>query len=250
MTARTLALTSISLLMAAPVARADSAAVVALRTEAAIARGDAPAWFAPELPEEVERDVQRKGRRLAESLDLGDDAKADAVAALVAEHFGRVWAWHQEVDADLDAAWDAWDEARNNTGGKEKDELRALAVATERLDPIYAEFAPQIERFVTALESQVGEEKALELIDRVTRSPGAKRTYNAYCEMVPEMTDSEKAILWARMDQARRESLAAWTDGRIIKLFKKQKVRCEFSLDYFGYGYRERYSAWIKANSK
>ena len=34
--------------------------------------------------------------------------------------------------------------------------------------------------------------------------------------------------------QAREDSLSAWTDGRIVKIFKKYKVRNEFSIDYFG----------------
>ena len=47
------------------------------------------------------------------------------------------------------------------------------------------------------------------------------------------------------MEQAREDSLAAWSDGRIVKIFKKYKIRNEFSIDYFGYGYRERYKAWF-----
>ena len=89
--------------------------------------------------------------------------------------------------------------------------------------------------------------KTIALVDRYTRSPGAPRTYNAYLEMVPEMTDAEKAILWDRMVQAREEAMSAWSGKQIIKTFKKYKVRNEFSMDYFGYGYRQRYDAWNRA---
>ena len=64
--------------------------------------------------------------------------------------------------------------------------------------------------------------------------------------MVPEMTDAEKAVLWNRMAEAREDSLAAWSDGRIVKIFKKYKIRNEFSIDYFGYDYRKRYQAWAR----
>jgi hypothetical protein len=84
-------------------------------------------------------------------------------------------------------------------------------------------------------------------LDLITRSPGAKRTFDAYVAMVPEMKDDEKAILWDRMVQAREDSLAAWSDRQIVKIFKKYKVRNEFSIDYFGYGYQQRYQAWAKA---
>ncbi|TWT36342.1 hypothetical protein KOR34_12470 [Posidoniimonas corsicana] len=225
-------------------ARAESAAAVAANAQRSIDQGDVPEWWTPKLPADVQRDVDRKGRGLAEGLKLEDDAQTDRVAALVSQHFARVWAWHQQVDDRLDAAWADWDAARSNADGKEKDELRALAIATEQIDPIYAEFTPQIQGLLRDLRAEVGEEKATELMDRYTRSPGAERTYNAYLGMVPEMTADERAILWDRMAQAREESMAAWTGGRIIKIFKKQKVRNEFSIDYFGYGYRERYKAW------
>jgi hypothetical protein len=238
----------LSLSLAAQTAHAESAAVVAAKTQAAIDAGNFPSWWTPELPEAIKNDVTKKGPRLAEQLKLGDAAKTQEAAALITEHFGRLWAWNESAKQRLDDAWAAWDDARNNANGKQKDELKALAVATEQLDPIYAEFTPQIQGFLSALRQEIGEEKTMELVDIITRSPGAKRTYDAYVAMVPEMTDEEKAILWDRMAEAREQALAAWSDGQIIKIFKKYKVRNEFSLDYFGYGYQKRYKAWIEAN--
>jgi hypothetical protein len=100
------------------------------------------------------------------------------------------------------------------------------------------------------LHETIGEAKTTELLDHITRSPGAKRTFDAYVEMVPEMTDVEKDVLWGRLVQAREDSLAAWTDGQIVKIFKKYKVRNEHSLDDFGYGYQTRYQAWVKSKQK
>ena len=97
------------------------------------------------------------------------------------------------------------------------------------------------------MQKELSGEQIIALLDRITRSPGVERTYNAYLAMVPEMTEKEKAIIRARLEQAREDSLAAWSDGRIVKIFKKYKVRNEFSIDYFGYGYRERYKAWVNS---
>ena len=72
----------------------------------------------------------------------------------------------------------------------------------------------------------------------------------SYVAMVPEMTDEEKAVLWDRMVQAREDSLAAWSDKQIVKIFKKYKVRNEFSIDYFGYGYQKRYQAWVSKGAR
>ena len=102
---------------------------------------------------------------------------------------------------------------------------------TEKIDPIYAEFAPQIQGLLSALRNEIGEEKTTALMDRITRSPGAKRTFDAYVAMVPEMTEEQKAILWKRMVQAREDSMVAWSDKQIIRIFKKYKLRNEFSID-------------------
>jgi hypothetical protein len=234
----------VGLALLAPSLHAETAASVAVATQRAIHQGNLPAWMHPSLPEDIQRNVENKGAELATRLDLADEAKTAKVEGLLAEHYGRVWAWHQLVDAELDAAWAAWDAAR----GGEKDELKALTVMTEQIDPIYAEFQPQIQSLLAALEQLIGEEKTIELLDRITRSPGVDRTYNAYLAMIPEMTDEEKAIIRGRLEQARDDSLAAWKGDRIVKIFKKYKVRNEFSIDYFGYGYRERYKAWASGN--
>jgi hypothetical protein len=233
-----------ALALSLPSAEAGTAAAVAAKSQAAIDSGDTPEWWTPNLPEAIQRDVDGKGKRLAGQLELGDESKEQKAAALITEHFGRLWAWDQAVKEKLNAAWAAWDAARDNSNGKQKDELKALAVMTEQIDPIYAEFEPQIQGFLNDLRTEIGEEKTTELVDIITRSPGAKRTYDAYVAMVPEMTDEEKAILWDRMAQAREDALAAWSDGQVVKIFKKHKVRNEFSIDYFGYGYQKRYKEW------
>jgi hypothetical protein len=234
------------LTLVSSIALADTAAAVAVKTQNAINDGDPPKWWSPDLPESVQKDVDRKGKRYAEQLKLDDKSKEEKAAALITEHFGRLFAWDQEVREKLNAAWSAWDAARDNSNGKQKNELKALTVMTEQVDPIYAEFTPQIQGFLSNLNNEIGEEKTIELLDMITRSPGAKRTFDAYVGMVPEMTDEEKAILWDRMVQAREDSLAAWSDGQIVKIFKKYKVRNEASIDDFGYGYEQRYKAWAK----
>lgn len=223
---------------------AQTAMEVAAGTQAAIDAGAAPAWMSPDLPEEIQNNVQKKGKDLAQYLKLDNEAKETRVAALLAEHYGRVWAWHQQVDEKLDAAWSAWDQARTPQNGP-KDELKALTIMVEQIDPIYAEFAPQIQGLLKALRQDLSEEQVIALLDRITRSPGVDRTYKAYVEMVPEMKDTEKLILRKRLEQARVDSLAVWTDKDIVRIFKKYKIRNEFSIDYFGYNYRQRYKDWV-----
>lgn len=232
-------------LLALPPARAQTAASVAAQAQAAIDRGEQPSWWTPQLPEDIQRDVHSKSKRLAEQLELHDQSQTQRTSAIISQHFGRVWAWHQQVDAKLNEGWAAWDSARDNTNGKTKDELKALLIWTEQLEPIYAEFTPQIQLLLNELRTEIGGEKTVLLQDLITRSPGAKRTYDAYLAMVPEMKEEEKKILWNRLAQARQDSLAAWSDKQIVKIFKMHKVRNELSIDHFGYDYQKRYKEWV-----
>ena len=226
---------------------AETATEVAVQIQAAIDSGTIPVWMSPKLPEKIQTNTRNKGENLAQYLGLEDAAKEARVATLLSEHYDRVWAWHQQVDEKLDTAWSAWDDARDpGKGGK--NELKALTIMVEQIDPIYAEFAPQIQGLLKALREELREDQVIKLLDRITRSPGVDRTYNAYLAMVPEMKDEEKKVIRKRLEQAQVDSLAAWENKRIIKIFKKYKIRNEFSIDYFGYGYRERYKAWINQN--
>lgn len=241
--------TGVVFFLNAAVLYADSAIDVALQTQAAIDRGAGPAWMSPALPEEIQQTVQNKATGLAQSLKLGDEAKQAKVASLLIEHYSRLWAWHQQVDEQLEAAWKAWEDARDPAKGG-KNELKALTILVEQIDPIYAQFAPQIHHLLAALRKELREDQVIALLDRITFSPGVDRTYNAYLEMVPELKDEEKKILRSRLEQARLESLAAWNSKSIIRIFKKYKIRNKFSIDDFGYNYRQRYKEWVEKSKK
>ena len=94
---------------------------------------------------------------------------------------------------------------------------------SEQIDPVYAAVCSADSGPAPAPNEEIGEEKTTELVDIITRSPGAKRTYDAYLAMVPEIYDAQKAILWDRMCM-REDALAAWSDREIVKIFKKYKV--------------------------
>jgi hypothetical protein len=228
---------------------AESAIDTAVKTQAAMDSGAGPAWLSPTLPEDIQKAVQNKANGLAQSLKLTDETRQAAVVALLTEHYSRLWAWNQQVNDQLEAAWKAWEDARDPAKGG-KDELKALTIMVEQIEPIYAQFAPQIHHLLTELKKVLREEQMIALLDRITHSPGVDRTYNAYLEMVPELKDEEKKVLRSRLEQARLESLAAWDSKSIIRIFKKYKIRNEFSIDDFGYNYRERYKAWVNQNKK
>ncbi len=88
----------------------------------------------------------------------------------------RVGLAHQQVDAKLNEGWAAWDSARDNTNGKTKDELKALLIWTEQLEPIYAQFTPQIQLLLNELRTEIGDEEN-SLVTRSDHSVTRRQTH-------------------------------------------------------------------------
>src|SRR5204862_5030203 len=60
-----------------------------------------------------------------------------------------------------------------------------------------------------------------------SRSPGRPRTYNAYLEIVPDLTAKDKEVIKARMLMAREAAMLTDADKEIVAIYKRHKVKVE-----------------------
>ena len=60
-----------------------------------------------------------------------------------------------------------------------------------------------------------------------SRSPGMTRTYNAYLEIVPDLTDKDKQVIRDRMLMAREAAMLTDSDKEMIAIYKRHKVKVE-----------------------
>jgi hypothetical protein len=164
-----------------------------------------------------------KAGRLLNTLKLDDTAKSERVKGLLSEWYVTMWAWHQEHDPKLKELWAQWNQARAVVP---KDEFPAEVIA-HRIDDVYAALKPAYRAFVEKLSAELSPEQVDTLKETWSRSPGKKRTYNAYLEIVPDLNDEQKKVILERMDMAREDAMLTDSDKEIVAIYKRHKVKVE-----------------------
>jgi hypothetical protein len=164
-----------------------------------------------------------KAGRLVGTLKLDDATKAGRVKGILGDWYLTIWAWHQENDAKLKELWTQWNQARAVVP---KDEFPAEVIA-HQMDALYTSLKPAYQSFIGKLSAELTPEQVDVLKETWSRSPGAKRTYAAYLEIVPDLNDEQKKVIHDRMLLAREDAMLTDADKEIVSIFKRHKVKVE-----------------------
>jgi hypothetical protein len=77
------------------------------------------------------------------------------------------------------------------------------------------------------LSAELTAEQVDAIKERWSRSPGMTRTYNAYLEIVPDLTAKDKEAIKARLLMAREAAMQTDSDKEIVAIYKRHKVKVE-----------------------
>jgi len=171
----------------------------------------------------TQKRIDAKTTRLLDNLKLEDNAKAERVKTLLGSWFVTMWAWHQENDPKLKELWSQWNQARAVVP---KDEFPAEVIA-HRIDDLYATLRPAYQAFLGQLAVELTPEQLDVLKETWSRSPGATRTYHAYLEIVPDLTEADKKVIHDRLLLAREDAMLTDADKEIVAIYKRHKVKVE-----------------------
>lgn len=171
----------------------------------------------------LQKRAESKSARLVDALKLDDAAKAARVKALVGEWFLTMWTWHEKQDPQLKELWKQWSQARSVVP---KDEFPGEVIA-HRIDDVYASLRPAYESFIQKLSAELTPEQVDTFKEAWSRSPGMRRTYNAYLQIVPDLTEEQKQVILARMQRAREDAMLTDADKEIVNIYKRHKVKVE-----------------------
>jgi len=166
---------------------------------------------------------EAKAGRLVEGLKLEDPAKAARAKSIVSAWYVTMWDWHKVNDSKLKELWTQWNQARAVVP---KDEFPAEVIAHE-IDDAYASLKPIYQTFLTQLATELTPTQVDALKETWSRSPGMMRTYNAYLEIVPDLKDDQKKVIFDRMTMAREDAMLTDADREIVSIFKRHKVKVE-----------------------
>lgn len=97
--------------------------------------------------------------------------------------------------------------------------------------------------FPSNLGIYLNHEQILAIFDAMTYNK-VKVTYDAYCDMIPSLTDEEKAQIYAWLCEARDLGIDAESSNKKHEVFNKYKGRINNYLSARGYNITEERKAW------
>jgi hypothetical protein len=186
----------------------------------AAASGDATQQ---KIDDATQKRIDQKAAKIVDALKLPDAGKAATAKTIVSEWLAVMTTWHKEHDADLHRLWGEWAKARSV---EPRDEFPAEVIAY-KIDEVYASLKPAYEGFIKRLAAELTAEQIDALKESWSRSPGMTRTYNAYLEIVPDLTAKDKEVIKARLLLAREAAMLTDADKEIVSIYKRHKVKVE-----------------------
>jgi hypothetical protein len=190
---------------------------------AACTAGPATAAPADAIDGAMRKRIDQKAARIVESLKLTDAGKAAKVKTIVSDWLAVMMTWHKGHDAELNRLWGEWNKARSVVP---KDEFPGEVIA-HQIDAVYASLRPAYEDYIKRLSAELTAGQVDAIKEGWSRSPGMTRTYNAYLEIVPDLTAKDKEVIKARMLMAREAAMLTDADKEIVAIYKRHKVKVE-----------------------
>ncbi len=189
--------------------------------------GGAGTGFAASTPAPVDAATQKridgKSDRLLAAIKLDDPARVEQVRGILADWFVTLWGWHEKHDSELTRLWTDWNKARAVVP---KDEFPGEVIA-HRIDDVYGSLKPAYQAFLSRLSAELTPEQIDRLKETWSRSPGMQRTYEAYLQIVPDLTPAQQEVIRNRMLLAREAAMLTDSDKEIVNIYKVHKVKVE-----------------------
>lgn len=185
-----------------------------------------PAKSAREISAEdqaTQKRINAKADRLLGAIKLDDSAKAARVKAIMGEWLVTMWNWHQQNDSKLNELWSQWSKARS---ASPNDEFPGEVVA-QKIKDVYASLRPAYISFTNKLAAELTPEQIDAIKESWSHSPGMTRTYNVYLQMVPDLTEAQKKVIYDELLGAREDAMLTDYDREIVNLYKCHKLKVQ-----------------------
>lgn len=146
--------------------------------------------------------IEGRTADILKALALTDPAKSAKVHDIIIAHYRALNAWHDENDTKLKAA---------------KADTNAIAEIRSPLKRLH-------EKFLAALAENLSPAQVEQVKDKLTYNK-VRVTYDAYCQIIPTLTDAQKAHILATLKEAREEAMDGGSAEEKSAIFKKYKGR-------------------------
>jgi hypothetical protein len=202
--------------------------IVALSAAGALAQLSTPPVSDAEKEAFYAKTIENRVGDILKTLNLADDAKSNAVHDLLVAQYHALRVRDAAIDTQL------------KVDGKEVNyENRAAQVAIQS--------KPLHDKFFTALAQNLTPDQVDKVKDLMTYNK-VKVTYDAYCQIIPTLTDAEKAKIMDLLKAAREEAVDGGSATEKSSIFQKYKDQINAYLDANGHDTAKALKEWADAH--
>jgi hypothetical protein len=170
--------------------------------------------------------IEKRTADILALLDVKDEAKVKSVHDTIMNQYRFLRDWHDTNDAKL----------------KELVKKNDEAVKAE-IEKIRASLKAQHDKFVSELAANLSAEQVEKVKDKLIYGK-VQVTYNAYCDMLPKLTDEQKAKILEVLKQGREEAMDGGSSEEKSTIFKKYKGRVNIYLSNQGIDMKKAEKEW------
>ena len=168
--------------------------------------------------------IENRTADILKLLQVADAAKSNMVHDAIIAQYRALRARDAVIDAKLKA------------DGKE-------AIYANRASQLVAESKPLHEKFLTMLAGSLTPEQVEQVKDGMTYKK-VKVTYDAYCAIVPDLTDADKAKTLELLKLAREEAMDGGNANEKSDIFQKYKSQINDYLNAHGHDTAKAFKDW------
>lgn len=182
----------------------------------------------PEQTEANASAIEKRAANIVNALALPDPNKAAHVHDIVLAQCQELSTWHSENDPKLMAA-----KSDTNTINQIQVSLRQL----------HDQFIEKLSENLTPSQIEIVKDKMTHGVVQVT--------YNAYLEIVPDLTSADKAKILELLKEGREEAMDSGSSKERAAIIKKYKGKINNYLNADGHNVAKAYKDWgAKQKSK
>jgi len=170
--------------------------------------------------------IENRVGDILKALNLSDADKAHTVHDILVAYYHDL----RVRDAAIDT--------RLKVDGKEVN-------YANRAEQLAIQSKPLHEQFLAKLGAVLTPEEVEKVKDQMTYNK-VKVTYNAYCAIVPDLTDAEKAKIMEQLKAAREEAVDGGSAPEKSAIFQKYKGQINSYLDAQGHNTAKAFKDWTE----
>ena len=202
--------------------------MIAALTAGFIGSASAQYSLPPVSPEETEAmyttAIESRASAVLRSLKLSDTGKVARVHDVIIAQYRTLRARDEAIDALL------------KLQGKEINFTNRARLRQNESQPLH-------DQFLARLAAELTPEQVVIVKDKMTYNK-VQVTFDAYCAIVPDLTDADKTEILTVLRQAREEAMDGGSAGEKSDVFQKYKDRINDYLNAHGHDVAKAYKNW------